>query len=176
MEFQNEISTIAVQHGLDTVTVAGLIEVESGFNPWAWNPEPRYRYYWNLKTNLPFRKVSPEEATSETPPRDFPTLVGDPDQEWWAQSVSWGLMQLMGAVARERGFTGRYLTQLVDPKINITFGCMQLVRLLQWSKGNLNQALAAYNGGMTNNSRVPFQNQSYADKVLAAIARQKEGQ
>ncbi len=168
MQYQTEINVAVAQHGLDPWLVGGLVRVESNFTPWAWNPEPAYRYLWNVRTNSPFRALTDEERLSEVPPKDFPCLLGDNDQEWWAQSSSWGLMQIMGAAARQYGFKGPYLTEMCDPATCLNFGCLYLSQLMAWAKGDTIQALAAWNGGKGNNLKRPFANQAYADKVLAA--------
>jgi hypothetical protein len=132
--------------------------------PWAWNVEPRYRYLWNVATHQPFRPLTFAERASEEPPADFPFLKGDRDQEWWAQQASWGLMQIMGATAREEGFRGPYLTQLCDPATNLTIGCSVIAKLLLWSAGNVHLALAAYNAGIGGASSEA--GQRYATSVL----------
>jgi soluble lytic murein transglycosylase-like protein len=149
--------------------VEALTVVESGGNPFAWNPEPRYRWLWNVKTRAPFRAVTPGELIAKMPPPDFPCLAGDPDQEWWAQQASWGLCQVMGAVARERGFRAHYLTALVDVTTNLSIGCAHLASLLVWAQGDVAQALAAWNGGKAQNDKPPFRNAKYAEKVLHAM-------
>jgi len=70
------------------------------------------------------------------------------------QRTSWGLMQIMGAVARERGFRG-WLTELCDPAVNLEWGC----RHLRWMVDHNNtyglpdyrikpeDLAAAWNGG-----------------------------
>jgi len=45
--------------------------------------------------------------------------------ELLGQQTSWGLMQIMGATARERGFRG-WLTELCDPATNLEWGCRHL--------------------------------------------------
>jgi hypothetical protein len=168
MKFQTEITTASARYGLDHLLVAGLVQVESNFNQYAWNPEPRYRYYWDVKTHVPFRPLVPVEVSAEFPPPDFHSIEGDADQEWWGQSASWGLMQVMGAVAREHGCRIPYLTELCDPATNLDYGCRHLARLLDWSHGDVERALAAYNGGTGGNSKKPYRNQAYATKVIAA--------
>jgi soluble lytic murein transglycosylase-like protein len=165
MTYTSEVLTTASQFKLEPELVLAQVSVESDGNPYAWNPEPVYRYLWNVKQGKPFRPLTPAEILSERPPKDFPCLVGDPDQEFWAQQASWGLMQVMGAVARERGFTESYLTELTVPTLNLSVGCSLLAHLLRWSKNNKIQALAAYNGGKGGNSTPPYRNTSYALKV-----------
>ena len=163
-----DLEGAAKHHGLDASLLIAQVIVESGGDTYAWNPEPKYRYFWNVKRNEPFRPVTWSEVASKTPPADFPALRGDRDQEWWAQQASWGLLQVMGAVAREHGFRGPYLTHLTQPSVGILFGCVVMRKLLDWSKGNYEQALAAFNGGRGGNSAPPYRNAAYAAKVLAA--------
>lgn len=168
--YRREIADAAAVHGLDRRVVAALIQVESGGNPFAWNPEPRYRYLWNVREGRPFRPLTPAELMDEIPPRDFPVFAGDRDQEWWGQQASWGLMQVMGALAREYGYRAPYLTELVSPAANLGIGCRHLAALLKWAEGDLVQALAAWNGGKAGNTTEPFRNEGYAAKVLMALS------
>lgn len=161
------ITEIAKAAGVDGLLVAALVRVESGGDQWAWNPEPRYRYVWDVKANKPFA-VDGAAAASAFPPAGFPSLTGDPDQEWWGQRASWGLMEIMGAVAREQGYREPYLTRLCDPTDNLRIGCAHLKSLLEWAHGGEEQALAAYNGGRLGNVVRPFRNAAYAKKVLDA--------
>lgn len=143
----NLIEREARIHGYDSDLLAALVQVESSSDPHAYNPEPRYRYFWNVKTHAPFRKVTDAEIASKVPPADFPSLAGDRDQEWWAQQASWGLTQVMGALARERGFRDPYLTRLTDPELNLMIGGGHLAGLLVWARGDEAKALGAYNAG-----------------------------
>lgn len=162
-------------HALHAGLLQAQVIVESNGDPWAWNPEPRYRYLWNVKANGPFRQLTQVELNAGTPPADFRSLAGDPDQEWWAQRASWGLLQVMGAVARERGFKGAYLTQLADPATNLGIGCAHFVALLKWANGDAEMALAAYNGGKAGNVARPFRNAAYADRVMQKLKEVSNG-
>lgn len=165
------IIAAAARNGLDPKLVMALVMVESGGNQHAWNPEPAYRYFWDVRKGKPFRFVTALEARAEVPPEDFGCLAGDPDQEWWAQQASWGLMQVMGALARELGFKGPYLPELCsNPEVNLSLGCLHLGRLMKWAAGNADRALSAYNGGKGGNLVPPYRNQDYATKVLAMKA------
>jgi Transglycosylase SLT domain len=169
--YRLELEHIAIAHGLAPDVVHAICLVESHGRRWAWNPEPKYRYFWDVKRNLPFRRLTDEEVQSEFPPVDFPTLVDDPDQEWWAQQASWGLMQVMGAVAREHGFQEPVLTQLLEAEFGLEFGCRAFKARLKWAKGDVRAALAAYNGGPAGNTPGDrLRNGGYADKVLRALA------
>jgi hypothetical protein len=164
------IEQIAGSHFLDARIVKAMVMVESEGESTAWNPEPRYRYFWDVKLWKPFRRVSGIELESKFPPEDFKSLKGDADNEWWAQQASWGVMQVMGAVAREHGFRENYLTGLCrDAQTGLLYGCRVLQGHLKWSGGVVDQAIAAYNGGRVGNEQPPYRNASYVAKVHAAM-------
>jgi soluble lytic murein transglycosylase-like protein len=185
--FRDAIVAAATSARLEPALVQGLVEQESDYDAGAYNPEEKYRYLWNVRTRQPFRPVTDAEVRSLYPPADFPTLAGDPDQEWWAQRASWGLCQVMGAVAREHGFVGSYLTQLVDPTVNLLIGCTHLAGLVRWATGTasprigqdviLASALAAWNGGKGGNlpDDVRDRNAAYAEQVLTRVRRIRGG-
>lgn len=177
----NAFTIVAVNQAADSArvpaaVVRAMVQVESGGNPYAYNPEARYPYLWNVRTKAPFRKITDAEAVSKFPPADFPTLAGDPDQEFWAQQASWGLMQVMGAVARERGFIGHYLTQLSEVRINLEIGCRHLAGLIAWAgrsvdgQGEIDKAVAAYNAGPGGFDSPA--GQGYVRKVRSAMAKE----
>jgi hypothetical protein len=152
-----DLSGMGVTFSLEPELVLAVIWQESGGIQAAWNPEQRYRWFWNVRTNAPFRRVTDAENMSEYPPTDFPSLAGDPDQEWWGQQASWGLMQPMGAVARECGMKNKYVGDLlIFPELNIQIGCTHLSRKLKQAGGDVRGALLRYNGGG---------NQKYDDEV-----------
>jgi transglycosylase-like protein with SLT domain len=96
---------IAGAHALDPALVCAVIEQESSWNPYAMRYEPTFfsRYVAPLYTN---NKITASEA--------------------WARGFSWGLMQVMGQVAREHGFAAGehpFLSELCDPEQGITVGC-----------------------------------------------------
>lgn len=76
------------------------------------------------------------------------------------RATSWGYMQIMGQVARELGFSGKFLAQLLDPRINFEYGSRKLAQCMQKAKGNTSKALLYYNGGG---------DISYPDKVLKVL-------
>ena len=166
------IESAAARHALPALLIAAIVQQESGGNPWAWNPEPHYRYLWDVRRRAPFRQLSSAEISSERPPADFPVIAGDRDQEWWAQQASWGLMQVMGAVAREWGYREPYLPALCDPETNIEYGCRHLLGLRQrhfrghgWSG-----VIAAYNAGSPRlGDDGKYVNQQYVDEVNARL-------
>lgn len=87
--------------------------------------------------------------------------------EEWCRAMSWGLMQVMGQVAREYGFKGCYLTGLLDPETNITYGCRHLANKIK-KYGRVDYGLAAYNAGSCRRDEAgSIVNQKYIDAVMA---------
>src|SRR5271154_2482587 len=97
--------TIAYEHGLDPALVCAVVEQESAWDAHAMRYEPGFRS----------RYVAP---------------LGLPPTEEVARSLSWGLMQVMGQVARERGFAGKFLSALCDPATGLDIGCAVLASKL----------------------------------------------
>lgn len=162
-------------HGLPVALVAAIASYESSSNPAAWNPEPKYRWLWNVKLNKPFRTLTSAEISAASPPKDFPCLVGDRDQEWWAQRASWGLMQVMGACAREHGCREPYLTMLVrDENLGMEFGCRVLAALRdRFLKAfGWRGVVAGYNAGTpVLVGQGVFANQVYVDRIDTTLTR-----
>ena len=128
---------IGVSHGIEPQLVCAVIEQESAWNSWAVRYEPAFlsRYVAPLYTT---GKLSATEA--------------------YTRAMSWGLMQVMGQVAREHGFAEPSLAELCDPATGVEFGCRILAARLARSKGDVPAALLAWNGGSDTN---------YAAEVLA---------
>jgi len=140
----------SVRYGGDITDdlILALIWQESSGNQWAYNPEPRYKWLWNVKTDKPYTLTTKAQLMMKIPPPDFPHLAGDKDQEWWGQQASWGLLQIMGAAAREQGFNGPYLTQLCDPYVNIEYATKHLYHYASRENHfSIEETLLRYNGG-----------------------------
>jgi len=143
-----QIEQVALQYGLNSALVEAIVLTESGGDPWAMRYEPGYRWMVNARTRQPFRSMSSLEAHAATAPADFPSMPHlSSDTEWTQQRTSWGLMQVMGALARELGSRDRFLSTLCDPLVGLRYGCRHLASLLAWSKGDRERAIRAYNGG-----------------------------
>ncbi len=112
----------ATRHHLDPALVCAVCEQESNWNPWAIRFEPQFR----------LRYVAP---------------LGLPPTEEIARSTSWGLMQVMGQVAREHGFSEAFLSHLCDPSTGVAIGCMVLAGKLAECSQDVTRALLAWNGG-----------------------------
>ena len=131
--------TIAPKHALDAALVCAVVEQESAWDAHAIRYEPGFRA----------RYVAP---------------LGLPPTEEVARSISWGLMQVMGQVAREHGFSGKFLSALCDPAAGLDIGCTVLASKLSAAGNDVARALELWNGGA---------NADYASQVLARIANYK---
>jgi len=158
VQYADLVEQIAVPMGLDPSVVLSQIwtEVEqflSDDDPdnqeTATRDERRWRYFYDpqRKRALYDRTVSVDENRARA------QAILDP-QEFADQDNSWGLMQVMLAVAREYGFAGTP-EELCDASVNITIGCMHLDRCLARARGDVFAALCRYNGSP-----------AYARKVL----------
>lgn len=147
--YRAQIVDAAKRHGLDADLIEGIVVVESSGKPYAYRFEPAFWQHY-LANNAEYSGANPERV-----------------------SASYGLMQIMYSVAKEHGFTSPDPEHLFVPDIGLEYGCRLIAQLLAWAKGNVTQALAAYNGGEGGNSVAPFRNQAYADKVIAARATVK---
>lgn len=135
--------------------VLGIIETESGGNPCA------ARYEQNYRWTIPSAR-RPGNCTQNT--------------ETVMQKTSWGLMQVMGAVAREYGYSG-WLNSLTDPETNITVGVTHLEKLHKrfFKKHGMGGVIAAYNAGSPRvGTDGKFVNQKYVDLVKANAEKFEE--
>ncbi len=122
----------AARRGLDPALVCAVAERESSWNAHAIRYEPAFRA----------RYVAP---------------LALPPTEEIARSISWGLMQVMGQVAREHGYQGAFLSELCDPAAGLAIGCGVLAAKLS-AAGDIARGLELWNGGA---------NPRYAGEVLA---------
>jgi soluble lytic murein transglycosylase-like protein len=130
----------AARHNLDPALICAIVEQESVWNPWAIRFEPAFfaKYIGPLFTN---NKVNPPTNT-----------------EAYSRAYSWGLMQVMGQSARERGYDGEFLSALCEPAAGLEAGCELFAHKLAAAEGKIPRALALWNGGA---------NPDYASQVLA---------
>ena len=157
-----------------------IVMTESGGDENALRAEPHYRYLVNCVTGKPFRVLTAAEIKSETAPSDFPYFpaISSRDTEWLGQQMSWGAMQIMGAVAREYGFKGAFPELAGDE--GIEYACKHLAKLRdRFYVGHGWQGVgAAYNAGSVRFSDGDdFVNQIYVDKLAknGAFGRVQNG-
>ncbi|WP_421793945.1 lytic transglycosylase domain-containing protein [Hydrocarboniphaga effusa] len=164
------IAAGATDFGLPYDIVLAVCRKESSLNPWAARYEPDYRYLWDCEKNRPYN-IRAADMTLDRAPDDFAGTAGaTPHTEWIAQQTSYGLMQPMGALARELGFKG-YLSQLFNPVENVAIGCRHLRDLHKrhYAKFGWAGTLAAYNAGSPRfqaNGKT-YVNQQYVDGVFS---------
>lgn len=81
------------------------------------------------------------------PMKDVQTFGASRPTELRHRATSWGLLQIMGQVAREQGATFAHLDMLCDPVFGISYGARHLGKQFKRYDGDLAKALAAYNAG-----------------------------
>lgn len=118
----------ALKHGLDFRIIAAIAWRESAGNPWAMRYEPQYKWLYK------------EEALAKKCGCSLETMIN-------MQKSSWGLMQVMGAVAYENGFPqNEWVTKLMVPSESLEFGCRLLSKLWDREKEAV-RMVASYNAG-----------------------------
>lgn len=136
----------ANRHGIPPSVLAALVFKESSWNTEAVRREPTYRWVWDTPNRRAFRRLAATEAANALPPADFKAPDGiTAFYEWTSQRTSWGLCQVMGAVARELGFDGLVFADLFDTDRNLELGARLLGRLMR--RYEIEDALSAYNAG-----------------------------
>lgn len=169
-------NTFGEQWGLPKGLVPAVCHQESGWNPWAIRAERLYRYNWDVQQGKPFRKLTPAELHAELPPPDFFSPPGcSRTTEWWQQDMSFGLMQVMGAVARELGCQEPFLSCLCQPEVGMGYGCKLLRQHYDTYQGSIPHVLAAYNGGPWSASKTPFPNAQYVNEVIQKMQQYATG-
>lgn len=135
----------AEAHQLDAALVCAICEQESAWNPWAIRYEPAFFAHY----------VAPQLAAGQIS-----------NTEAQARAFSWGLMQVMGQVAREHNFGAEFskniapLAQLCDPACGLDIGCAVFSAKLATAHGDATRALQLWNGGG---------NPNYPTEVLARM-------
>jgi soluble lytic murein transglycosylase-like protein len=128
----------AAKYDLLPELVCAVVEQESSWSPWAIRYEPAFYT----------RYVMP---------------LGLPETEARARSISWGLCQIMGEVARELGFVGP-MASLCDPDTGLEWGCRKLKKCFDAVGGDTQKALLHWNGGG---------NPDYPAQVVARVEKYK---
>lgn len=150
LENRQHAELYAAEYKLPLWLVLAVIETESSGSPWAMRFEPAFlaRYI---------------------PPR-VTTYGASLDTERMARATSYGLMQVMGQVARELNFTQPFLTALCHPEIGIKYGCKHLAALCTryFDAHGWDGVAAAYNAGSPRKGAGgQYVNQTYVNKIMA---------
>lgn len=139
LTLQTLAKATAGKYALDPALICAIVEQESSWNTWAIRYEPAFYAHYVM----PQRNLSATEA--------------------YARAFSWGLMQLMGEVAREEGFHAD-LPSLCDPATGLDAGCNHFKRKLVQADNDIGRALQLWNGGG---------NALYSTQVLARVEKYK---
>jgi soluble lytic murein transglycosylase-like protein len=141
----------ARNYNLNPELIAGMIAVESRGNPTAVRFEPGF--FKVYVQGRPLKGYVPWSISEDT--------------ERQLRCYSFGLLQIMGNTARERGFVRESLIDLCDPEINLDMGCSIMHDLMEKYGQDTERAMFAYNAGEgTKYVRKPG---DYPEKVLKAI-------
>src|SRR5690242_3127512 len=106
---------MSTRHSVDYELVCAVVDEESSWDQWGYRSESAFKV----------RYVDP---------------LGLPLTEAMGRSISWGLMQVMGQVAREFGFTGD-LPALCEPLNGLEIGCKVLAHKIAAAEGNIEKSL-----------------------------------
>ncbi len=142
----DQIKNIADLYKVDVKLVTAIVMVESSGQTCATRYEPKYKY-----THDTFVFADNINVTQMT--------------EEMHQKTSWGLMQVMGGLARELGHHG-HLTELCDPVIGLNYGTKH-IKNLQEQYYTKEDVVSAYNQGSPRKTKGGlYKNERYVDKVM----------
>jgi soluble lytic murein transglycosylase-like protein len=147
---------MADRFGVNSELFRAIIHVESSWNPLSRRYEPEYKYLYFYRDCASKFEIDP--------------LVEERNQK-----TSWGLCQVMGAVAREQGFIGHLETLCIAPK-GLEAGARHLRRFVErYGEDNESNIIAAYNAGAARkDSSGMYRNQRYVDKVYIELRRLRQ--
>lgn len=141
-----EIKKAAKLRRVEPELIAAIVSAESGGDTLANRYEAHYRYTLDEARFARKNRISL-------------------DTEIINQKTSWGLMQVMGGVAREHGYFGP-LVKLTNPKLGLRFGIMHFTKFID-KYDDIPSAISAYNqGGAYKKRNGKFKNQAYVDRIL----------
>lgn len=144
------IEDVADEQNIPKNLLAAIVQTESSNNKWAVRFEPHYKWLFKTKDHAKDNGIT--EAT-----------------ETVFQMTSFGLCQIMGAVARELGLKGP-IFQLFDEKTNLEYSAKLLKRLAAKYKER-DDIIAAYNAGSPiKGLNGTYRNQAYVDKVILFLS------
>lgn len=147
------INTNAIEFRLQPSIVYGVCKKESMFDQFAIRYELRYRYTINA------HQLKPSICSATT--------------ELVLQKCSIGLMQVMGAVYREYGYSGWLSGLFINAETQLFYGCKHLSSKID--KYGLEKGIASYNSGTPIYKKGELINQRYVDDVLLYSKEYKSG-
>jgi soluble lytic murein transglycosylase-like protein len=124
------IRSTADAHGLPPELVRAMVEQESTFQPY------RNRFEEGF-----YKRYVEGKKLDFVPPLCLKIT------EALNRATSWGLLQIMGQVARELGFRG-WLAELCNPETGLEWGCRRLADMRRrFGSEGWSVVVRAYNGG-----------------------------
>lgn len=154
-ELAKQVEVVSNLYNFPEGFISAIVLVESLGDVAAMRYEPNYSYLWNYRTNSPVRF----SGSILHPGTEFggPGFISK-ETELVGQRTSWGPMQVMGAVAREYGFTG-FFPELCTADVGVRYGCMHLAKLrrrFDLGYDNLMELATAYNTGSPKDESHPY--------------------
>lgn len=151
------IEQAAKAYGLPARLVRAIVQVESGGRPDVQRHEPAF--YERYVDGKPYQTFGLSRQT-----------------EGYQRATSYGLMQVMGEVARELGLTDRSIEQaLYIPASGLNYGCKRLAQMVKRFSARPDKwmaATSAYNGGPGAVNGVGiYDNPKYVAKVGYELAK-----
>jgi hypothetical protein len=146
------ISRKASEHGLDPDLLTAICMKESRGDNWAIRFEAHWSHFHFPRAHAERLEIS--AATEEA-----------------LQKFSFGLGQVMGAVARQHGYKGDLIRICADPELALELAC----RHLKWLRVRCQEEadlIASYNGGWGALRKTPggqYPNFRYVDAVSAYL-------
>lgn len=149
--FKEEIQKYSTKYKIDPAIIKAIIMQESAWQRFATRYESTYRWLYNPES---FRSGWISLATEVN-----------------AQKTSWGLGQIMGALAREQGHKG-FLGELLSPATNIKHICIR-VAYLEKKCNSTEEIFSAYNGGLgaIHKANGRFKNESYVGSAMSHLIK-----
>lgn len=149
---KDELMRLAVmtadEYGIKREWLFSVIKIESNWSYLATRYEPHFKYFHKPEYFANLNHV---------------TL----DTEKIQQATSWGLLQVMGCVAREFDHKG-HLVELCHPQVGLKFGALKLSQLIR-KYGYSTDAIAAYNAGSPVLQNGVYINQEYVNKFTKTL-------
>jgi soluble lytic murein transglycosylase-like protein len=155
LPYSEHMVSIGARYTVPASLLAAIVQEESRFDQWAVRTEPHYKR--KIKVIRDAERWSLAHA-------GVPSLATEIDDR--ARSI--GLMQVMGEVAREQGYSARFLSQLHEPEHGIEQGAILLRRLLTRYRSDTLSAISAYNQGDNRRKNGVFLNARYVYRVTIA--------
>jgi soluble lytic murein transglycosylase-like protein len=145
-DVKNICNSIGTKQSVDPKLLYAICEAESSLDPYACRYEEGYKY---MADPTHWAMISGQSISTE--------IV--------QQKMSWGLMQVMGGLARELGFNGK-MTMLCLPEIGIKYGAIQLTKL-KFKYPDMKDQISSYNQGFPKKGPDgKYANKDYVSKVI----------